>query len=48
MNWLYLLLDVSTLFFPVVLSFDKNVRYFKSWKNAFLSALLIAIPFLIW
>ena len=32
----------------MALSFDKKVTYFKKWKFAFLSALIIAIPFLIW
>lgn len=48
MKLLYLILDASTLFFPVVLSFDKNIRYHKSWKNSFLASLIIAIPFLVW
>lgn len=48
MKGLYLLLDLLTLFFPLVLSFDKKVYYFKSWKAIFLSSTLFAIPFLIW
>ncbi|HIP33119.1 MAG TPA: lycopene cyclase domain-containing protein [Crocinitomicaceae bacterium] len=48
MKWTYLLIDFATLFFPVVLSFESKVYYFKSWKNALISALIIAIPFLIW
>ena len=48
MSWLYLLLDAGTLFFPVVLSFDKNVHYLDHWKRVLLSTLLIAIPFIAW
>ncbi len=48
MKWTYFFIDFATLFFPIVLSFESKVHYFKSWKNAFLSALIIAIPFLIW
>lgn len=48
MKSLYLLLDLATLFCPLLLSFDKNIRYVKSWKNAILSALIISIPFIIW
>lgn len=48
MKWLYLLLDLGTLMCPLLLSFDKNVRYFRAWKNALLSAIVIAIPFIIW
>ena len=48
MNWLYLSLDLTTLFFPLALSFDKNVRYYKAWKNSILAAVIISVPFLIW
>jgi len=48
MKSLYLIIDLATLFFPLVLSFDKKVAYFKLWKRVFLSSLIIAIPFLIW
>lgn len=48
MKGLYLLLDIFTIFFPLVLSFDKKVHYFKSWKANFLSSTIIAVPFLIW
>lgn len=48
MKWLYLLLDLATLMCPVVLSFEKKVNYFKSWKSALLASIIIAIPFLIW
>lgn len=48
MKGLYLILVLGTLLCPVVLSFDKNVRYYKSWKNAFLASIVVAVPFLIW
>lgn len=48
MKWLYLLLDIGTLFFPVVLSFDKRVAFFYRWKTVLLSALIVSVPFLIW
>ena len=48
MKSLYLILDLATLICPIFLSFDKNIRYVKSWKTAFLSALIISIPFIIW
>jgi lycopene cyclase domain-containing protein len=48
MKSLYLILILGTLAGPLALSFDKNVRYFKSWKSALLSSLIIAVPFLIW
>lgn len=48
MKWLYLSLDFGTLFFPIVLSFEKQVRFFRLWKSAFVATLIISIPFLIW
>lgn len=48
MKALYLWLDIATLFFPLVLSFDKNVAYFRQWKYVFTTGLIVAIPFLIW
>jgi lycopene cyclase domain-containing protein len=45
---LYLLLDIGTLFFPLVLSFDKKVNYFSQWKFVFIAGVIVAIPFLIW
>lgn len=48
MKGLYLLLDGLTVFFPLVLSFDRRVHYFTKWKSVLLSTLVIAVPFLIW
>lgn len=48
MKGLYLLLDGITVLFPILLSFDRRVRYVSQWKNVFISSSLIAIPFLIW
>jgi len=48
MKSLYLILDLLTIFFPLVLSFDKKVAYFKSWKFVFLSCFIVGIPFLVW
>ena len=48
MKGLYMILVLGTLLCPLTLSFDKNVRYYKSWKSAFLASVIIAVPFLIW
>ncbi len=48
MKWLYLLLDGFTLLCPLVLSFEKKVHFYRSWKSAILASLIVAIPFLIW
>lgn len=44
----YLLLDIGTVLFPMLLSFDKNVQYYKKWKYVFLASLIISVPFIIW
>lgn len=48
MKWLYLFLDLGTLFFPLVLSFDKRVYYFSKWKSTFIASFCISIPFILW
>jgi lycopene cyclase domain-containing protein len=48
LNTLYLILDIITIFFPFVLSFDKKVAFYKTWPAVFPAILLIGIPFLIW
>lgn len=48
MRWLYLLLDLGTLICPLILSYDSHVRYYKAWKNSLLSAVITAVPFIVW
>lgn len=48
MKGLYLILDIITIFFPLVLSFDKKVAFFKTWLALFQAILIVGIPFLIW
>jgi lycopene cyclase domain-containing protein len=48
MKSLYLILDLATVLFPLLLSFDKKVAYVKQWKFVFLAGLVVGIPFLIW
>ena len=48
MNWTYLLILAGTIFGPIILSFDKNIRYVKSWKYALMAAVIVAVPFIIW
>jgi lycopene cyclase domain-containing protein len=47
-NEIYFLLIVLTPLFPILLSFDKKVRYLKNWKWSLLAAVIIAIPFILW
>jgi len=47
-RWLYFAIHLFS-FIPVfLLSFDKRVHYYTSWKNLFPAILLIAIPFILW
>ena len=48
MTSLYLLLDGLTVLFPLALSFDKKVAFYKSWKYLIFGFLLVGIPFIIW
>ena len=47
-HYTYLLINFFTLFFPVVLSFDKRVAFFKSWRYIFPGLLITGALFLIW
>jgi len=44
----YLLLNIGTLLFPLALSFDKKVAFFRSWFALFPAILMMAVFFLIW
>lgn len=44
----YLLINFFTVFFPVILSFDKRVQFFKSWKYIFPGLMISGLLFLFW
>jgi lycopene cyclase domain-containing protein len=44
----YLLLNALILSGPLVLSFDRRVRYIRNWPRAFAAAVAALIPFIIW
>lgn len=44
----YLLINFFTVFFPVILSFDKRVQFFKSWKYIFQGLMISGLLFLFW
>lgn len=48
MKNLYLWINILTLFFPLVLSFDKKVAFYKKWPFLFPAILITAIVFLVW
>lgn len=48
MRYTYLLINILTVFFPVVLSFDKKVHFFKSWKFIWPGMAITGLFFLFW
>lgn len=48
MNNTYLLINILTLSFPLIFSFQKRISYYKKWPFLFPSLIVTAILFLIW
>lgn len=48
MNSLYLLIIISVIFFPLVLSFDKKVHFFTNWKYLIPAIFFTMIIFIPW
>ena len=48
MKYLYLLINFCTVLVPVVLSFDKRVAFYKSWKCIWPGMALTGLFFLVW
>lgn len=48
MKCLYLWIDLLTLAGPLLLSFDKKVRFYKNWKALFLSIAFMMALFIPW
>lgn len=48
MNYIYLLINIAVIFFPLVLSFDKKVHFFSKWKFVLPSILITGVVFLVW
>lgn len=44
----YLLINFFTILFPVILSFDKRVQFFRSWKYVLPALAISGVVFLIW
>ena len=47
-HYTYLLINFLTVFFPVILSFDKRVQFYKSWKSLLPGVVITGIIFLFW
>ena len=48
MPHLYLYLNLFTILFPLALSFDKKVAFYKSWGRLFLSIIIMSMIFIPW
>jgi lycopene cyclase domain-containing protein len=48
LKYTYLLINFLTILFPVLLSFDRRVQFYKSWKLIFPGIALTSIVFLFW
>ena len=46
--YIYLYLNLFTIFFPFILSFDKRVHFYKYWKYLFPAIAVNALIFIIW
>lgn len=44
----YLVINFATVFFPIILSFDKRVQFYKSWKFIFPGLFISGLLFLFW
>jgi lycopene cyclase domain-containing protein len=47
-HYTYSLIDAGTILFPVLLSFDKKVAFYKQWKNLWPGMLLTGAFFIVW
>jgi lycopene cyclase domain-containing protein len=47
-HYTYLLLNFFTLLFPLLLSFDKKVRFYKKWKFIFPGLFFTGLLYLVW
>jgi len=46
--FLYLFLNIGSIFIPLLYSFNKRMRFIKNWKSVLLSLTIVALIFLIW
>ncbi len=46
-SW-YFIINILTVTFPLIRSFEYRVEFYKKWKNIALTTTILSIPFLIW
>ncbi len=47
-HYTYLLINFCTVIFPVLLSFDRRVQFYKSWKHLLPAISVSGLVFLVW
>ncbi len=47
-HFTYLVLNAGVLFFPLVLSFDKKVAFYKKWKHLFPAVAVVGLGYIFW
>ncbi|QDH81517.1 lycopene cyclase domain-containing protein [Echinicola soli] len=47
-HYLYLTLNIGTILFPLLWSFERKVSYYKKWKYLFPAMIITATVFLVW
>lgn len=47
-HYTYLLLNIASVIFPFLLSFDKKVAFYKTWKYLFPAMLISGLFFILW
>lgn len=47
-HYTYLILDIASVLFPLALSFDKKVAFYKLWKYLFPSMFITGVFFILW
>jgi len=48
MKFTYLLINIGTILIPLLFSFHPKLNFYKRWKSAFISIVIVGIPFLVW
>ena len=47
-HYTYLVLDIASVLFPLALSFDKKVAFYKLWKYLFPAMVISGAFFILW
>lgn len=48
MSFLYLIVNILAVLFPVIFSFHPRLRFNKKWRSAWPAILCTALPFILW